>query len=105
MLLSYREGLPRSLVEAAAGGRPIVATDVAGCREVVRDVQEGILVPLGGIDAAARALTTLAGDPDLRYRLGMRRTHAFMSGLPPMPSGKRSEIFTSRWRRRLHDYR
>ena len=49
---------------------PIVATDVAGCREVVRDGQEGILVPLGDIDAAARALTTLAADPDLRYRLG-----------------------------------
>jgi glycosyltransferase involved in cell wall biosynthesis len=70
MLLSYREGLPRSLVEAAAVGRPIVATDVAGCREVVRDGQEGILVPLGDIDAAAQALTTLAADPDLRYRLG-----------------------------------
>jgi glycosyltransferase involved in cell wall biosynthesis len=70
MLLSYREGLPRSLVEAAALGRAIVATDVAGCREVVRDGQEGILVPLGDIDAAARALTTLAADPDLRYRLG-----------------------------------
>ena len=70
MLLSYREGLPRSLVEAAAAGRPIVATDVAGCREVMRDGQEGILVPLGDIDAAARALTTLAADPDLRYRLG-----------------------------------
>jgi glycosyltransferase involved in cell wall biosynthesis len=70
MLLSYREGLPRSLVEAAAVGRPIVATDVAGCREVVHDGQEGILVPLGDIAAAARALSTLAADPDLRYRLG-----------------------------------
>jgi glycosyltransferase involved in cell wall biosynthesis len=70
LLLSPREGLPRSLVEAAAVGRPIVATDVAGCREVVRDGQEGILVPLGDIGAAARALTTLAADPDLRYRLG-----------------------------------
>jgi glycosyltransferase involved in cell wall biosynthesis len=70
LLLSCREGLPRSLVEAAAVGRPIVATDVAGCREVVRDGQEGILVPLGDIDAAARALTVLAADPDLRYRLG-----------------------------------
>jgi glycosyltransferase involved in cell wall biosynthesis len=70
MLLSYREGLPRSLVEAAAAGRPVVATDVPGCREVVRDGQEGILVPLGDIDAAARALTTLAADPDLRSRLG-----------------------------------
>jgi len=77
MLLSYREGLPRSLVEAAAVGRPIVATDVAGCREVVRDGQEGILVPLDDIDAAARALTTLAADPDLRYRLGAAANERF----------------------------
>jgi glycosyltransferase involved in cell wall biosynthesis len=77
MLLSYREGLPRSLVEAAAVGRPIVATDVAGCREVVRDGQEGILVRLGDIEAAARALTTLAADPDLRYRLGVAANARF----------------------------
>jgi glycosyltransferase involved in cell wall biosynthesis len=70
MLLSYREGLPRSLVEAAAAGRPIVATDVPGCREVARDGKEGILVPLGDSEAAARALTTLAADQALRQRLG-----------------------------------
>src|ERR1700733_4333808 len=70
MLLSYRAGLPRSLVEAAASGRPIVATDVAGCREVARDGKEGILVQLGDSEAAARALTTLAADQALRQRLG-----------------------------------
>src|SRR5580658_1657075 len=71
MLLSYREGLPRSLVEAAAAGRPIVATDVPGCREVARDGKEGILVPLGdSAAAAARALTVLAADQALRQRLG-----------------------------------
>ena len=70
MLLSYREGLPRSLVEAAAAGRPIVATDVPGCREVARDGKEGILVPFGDSDAAARALTRLAADAGLRRRLG-----------------------------------
>jgi glycosyltransferase involved in cell wall biosynthesis len=70
MLLSYREGLPRSLVEAAAAGRPIVTTDVPGCREVVRDDKEGLLVPLGDIEAAKRALMLLANDPALRSRLG-----------------------------------
>jgi glycosyltransferase involved in cell wall biosynthesis len=70
MLLSYREGLPRSLVEAAAAGRPIVATDVAGCREVVRDGKEGILVPLGDSEATAQALVRLAADPALRARMG-----------------------------------
>jgi glycosyltransferase involved in cell wall biosynthesis len=70
MLLSYREGLPRSLVEAAAAGRPIVATDVPGCREVARDGKEGILVPFGDSDAAARALAALAADQAVRQRLG-----------------------------------
>jgi glycosyltransferase involved in cell wall biosynthesis len=70
MLLSYREGLPKALVEAAAAGRPIVATDVTGCREVVRDGIEGLLVPLGDVGAAARALVRLAGDAALRARLG-----------------------------------
>jgi glycosyltransferase involved in cell wall biosynthesis len=70
MLLSYREGLPRALVEAAAAGRPIVATDVAGCREVVRDGQEGILAPPGDTEAAAQALVKLAADPALRARMG-----------------------------------
>jgi glycosyltransferase involved in cell wall biosynthesis len=70
MLLSYREGLPKALVEAAAAGRPIIASDVTGCREVVRDGIEGLLVPLGDADAAARALVRLAADPALRARLG-----------------------------------
>jgi glycosyltransferase involved in cell wall biosynthesis len=70
MLLSYREGLPKALVEAAAAGRAIVASDVTGCREVVRDGIEGLLVPLGDVDAAARALMQLAADPALRARLG-----------------------------------
>ena len=70
MLLSVREGLPKSLVEAAAAGRPIVATDVPGCREVVRQGREGFLVPFGDIDAAAQALVQLAGDRALRLRLG-----------------------------------
>jgi glycosyltransferase involved in cell wall biosynthesis len=69
-LSSYREGLPRTLVEAAASGRPIVTTDAPGCRDVVRDGQEGFLVPVGDIEAAARALVALAGDADLRARLG-----------------------------------
>jgi glycosyltransferase involved in cell wall biosynthesis len=77
MLLSHREGLPRSLVEAAAVGRPIVATDVAGCREVVRNGREGILVPRGDADAAVRALVTLAADAGLRSRLGVAANARF----------------------------
>jgi glycosyltransferase involved in cell wall biosynthesis len=69
-LTYYREGLPRSLIEAAAAGRPIVTTDIAGCRELVRDGREGFVVPPHDIDAAARAVVTLAGDAALRARMG-----------------------------------
>jgi glycosyltransferase involved in cell wall biosynthesis len=70
MLLSYREGLPKALVEAAAAGRPIIATDVTGCREVVRDGVDGLLVPRGDVDAAVAALVRLARDAPLRARMG-----------------------------------
>jgi glycosyltransferase involved in cell wall biosynthesis len=78
MLLSYREGLPRALVEAAATGRPIIATDVVGCREVVRDGCEGLLVALGDIEAAAAAVGRLAADPVLRARLGATARERFL---------------------------
>jgi glycosyltransferase involved in cell wall biosynthesis len=70
MLLSVREGLPKCLVEAAAAGRPMVATDVPGCRELVRQGCEGFLVPFGDVETAAQALLRLAGDQALRLRLG-----------------------------------
>jgi len=78
LLLSCREGLPRCLVEAAAVGRPIVASDVTGCRELVRDGVEGFLVPLGDVAAAADVVARLAADAGLRARLGAaahRRFH------------------------------
>jgi len=71
MLLTwYREGVPRSLIEAAASGRPIVTTDSPGCRDLVRDRREGILVALRDVEAAARALVELASNSDLRAQLG-----------------------------------
>jgi glycosyltransferase involved in cell wall biosynthesis len=70
MLLSYREGLSRSLIEAAAAGRPIVTTDVVGCRDIIRDQIEGFLVPKGNADQAAARLKLLATDPELRRRMG-----------------------------------
>ena len=70
VLPSYREGLPKALLEAAACGRPLVATDVPGCRQVVRDGETGLLVPARDVVALADALQRLAGDPGLRRRLG-----------------------------------
>jgi glycosyltransferase involved in cell wall biosynthesis len=70
MLPSYREGLPRALVEAAAAARPIIATDVPGCREVVRDGIEGLLVAPRESAGVAAAMKRLAGDPRLRLDMG-----------------------------------
>jgi glycosyltransferase involved in cell wall biosynthesis len=67
---SYGEGLPKALLEAAACGLPIVTTDAVGCREVVRNGGNGLLVPIGDVQALADALRTLIFDADLRRRMG-----------------------------------
>ena len=64
------EGLPRTLLEAAACGRAIVTTDVPGCRTLVRDGVEGRVVPANDVGSLAEALATLAGRPDLVARMG-----------------------------------
>jgi len=66
----YGEGLPKSLLEAAACGRPMVATDWPGCREICRDGVTGLGVPPRDAEALADALARLAGDAALRDRLG-----------------------------------
>lgn len=71
-LPSYREGLPKSLIEAAACGKPIVTTDVPGCREAVIEGETGLLVPARGIEPLAVALKKLIGDAELRRSMGTR---------------------------------
>jgi len=68
-LPSYREGLPKSLLEAAAVGRAMIAADVPGCREVVRDGITGLLVPPRDCTALADAMQRLGQDASLRNRL------------------------------------
>jgi glycosyltransferase involved in cell wall biosynthesis len=70
VLPSRREGLPLSLMEAAACGRPMIASDVPGCREVVIHEQTGLLFPVDDAPALAAAMERLAGTPDLRARYG-----------------------------------
>jgi glycosyltransferase involved in cell wall biosynthesis len=70
-LPSYREGLPKSLLEAAACGRPIVTTDVPGCREVVIHNKNGLLVPVKNGPALADALERLVNAPELRRLMGI----------------------------------
>ncbi|MGH6769078.1 MAG: glycosyltransferase family 4 protein [Xanthobacteraceae bacterium] len=78
LFLSYREGVPRTLLEAAASGRPIVTTDIPGCREVVRNSGEGVLVPIRDAERAAAALVRLASDRQLRIDLGAAAHRHFM---------------------------
>lgn len=69
-LPSFGEGLPTVLIEAAACGRPIVTTDVPGCREVVTHGVNGLLVPPNDPAALANALETLINNPVLRAEMG-----------------------------------
>ncbi|HLB14249.1 MAG TPA: glycosyltransferase family 4 protein [Burkholderiales bacterium] len=71
-LPSYREGLPKALIDAAACGRAIVTCDVPGCREVVREGENGLLVPPRDSAALAAALGRLLGDAKLRQAMGIR---------------------------------
>lgn len=71
-LPSYREGLPKALLEAAACGRPMVTTDATGCREIVRHGDNGLLVPVRNSQALAEAIETLLKDASLRRRFGQR---------------------------------
>lgn len=65
---SFREGMPRALLEAAACARALIACDVPGCRDIIRDGETGLLVPPRDPDALAEAIDRLARDPVLRNR-------------------------------------
>jgi glycosyltransferase involved in cell wall biosynthesis len=70
VLPSYREGTPRSLLEASAMGKPLITTDTVGCREVVEDGVNGLLVPVKDAEALARAMVRLIERPAMRERMG-----------------------------------
>ncbi|WP_236651411.1 glycosyltransferase family 4 protein [Parabacteroides distasonis] len=67
----YREGVPKSLIEATAIGRPIVTTDSIGCKDTVEDGTNGFLVPIKDNEALAEKLRILIDDTDLRKRMGL----------------------------------
>jgi len=70
VLPSYREGMPRSVLEAMAMGRPIITTDVPGCRETVINGQNGFLVPAQNSEALEQAMENFILDPSLAQRMG-----------------------------------
>jgi len=70
VLPSHREGLPVSLLEAAACGRPLISTDAPGCREIAIHEQTGLSVPIEDATALAQAMAQLAQSRELRARYG-----------------------------------
>lgn len=78
----YGEGVPRILIEAASCARPIIASNIAGCREIVEDGVNGLLVPARNIYALAAAIEQLLQAPELRNRMGFngrRKVERFFS--------------------------
>ena len=73
----YREGIPRALLEAGAMGLPLIATDMPGCRDVVRDGWNGLLVPPRNVPALTRAVQSLLGsEPEALEQMGEKsRAH------------------------------
>jgi len=72
---TYGEGVPKILLEAAASGRPIVATDVRGCREIARPGVNGILVPPRDTENLAKAIRALLASPELRAQFSRAGRH------------------------------
>lgn len=69
-LVSKHEGLPKSIMEAMAAGKPVVATNVRGNRDLVEDGKTGLLVEPGDVDGLAAAIEKLVSDPELRAKMG-----------------------------------
>ena len=94
LLPSYREGLPKALLECASCGLPIVATDVPGCREICLPDVNGLMVPARASGPIADALERLADDPGLRRRLGAEsRRLAVEQYAEGIVSGKTVEVY------------
>jgi len=70
VLPSYREGIPRTLLEAGSMGKPIITTDAVGCREVVEDGKNGFLVPVKDHISLAKSIEILINNEDMRKAFG-----------------------------------
>jgi glycosyltransferase involved in cell wall biosynthesis len=89
------EGQPLVLLEAMSAGLPIVSTDHSGIPHTVRDEREGLIVPPGDIDAIASAIERLAGDRELRERLGAAARDRYESAYTPARFHRAVEVLIS----------
>jgi len=78
VLPSYREGTPRTVLEAMATGRAIITTDAPGCRETVQDGVNGFLVPVRDVDALVAAMNKFLHDPELVEQMGKQSRNIAM---------------------------
>jgi glycosyltransferase involved in cell wall biosynthesis len=91
----YREGLPKVILEAMAMSRPVITTDTVGCREAVRDGDNGRLIPLRDPVALAAAINELLADPLMRMRMGRRgRERAEREFATPVVVGETLALYT-----------
>ena len=72
VLPSYREGTPRTVLEAMAMGRAVITTDAPGCRETVVDGENGFLIPVKSVNALVAAMERFLSDPELAHHMGVR---------------------------------
>ncbi len=96
VLPSYREGLPLSLLEAAACGRPLVATDAPGCREIVLNKITGLRVPVQSPDALAQAIQQLAESREQRSQYGENARRLVEDKLSTKTIGMLTKVFYDR---------
>ena len=71
VLPSYHEGLPKILLEAGAVGRPVVTTSIPGCKDVIKQNVNGLLVPVGDSYSLSKAIDYLLRNPKIRKRMGV----------------------------------
>ena len=96
VLPSYREGLPKTLIEACASGLPIVTTNAIGCKDCVEDGKNGLKVPVKSIDVLAEAIEKLILSPELRESMGeYSRNKAIQEFDQKDVIAKHLEIYTS----------
>jgi len=77
ILISKWEGLPRSIIEAMRAGMPVIASDVGGCSEEVKDGSNGFLIPRGDLKTLISKLSLLTSNSDLRLRMGNESRHCY----------------------------